>query len=393
MQQMVKRSDIQEAIRKINDIEKQLSENVFVEMAEEIHGIALAQVSNSNALFLGDPGVGKSFLVIQWAKRILGGKYFEWLIDAFTVPEQIAGHISLKKLQEDVMERNIENTICDATHVFLDEIWKGNNGVINFLLRIMNERKYYNNNKAHKAPILVLVGASNEIPEAGDHLEAAYDRFVLKYYVNTIVEDSNWIKMMDNYLSGFKGEETTITIDEIKLLQEAARLVEIPLPVKRAIVTIKNSLEVSHGIRVSPRVINNSLRIIQAQALLSGKDIADEEDLEVLRHTLWKDKDEANVIHREILKYTFPDKEKLANEETLIAALQAEIKDFKLRSTSGVEDLRKLMGLAAQAKDIKSRVETIKRDLFEKKRSTKSADTLLQKCTSLIRLITDEIGS
>ena len=66
-----------------------------------------------------------------------------------------------------------------ARLAFLDEIFKSNSAVLNILLTIINEKKFYQDGKPQPVALKVLFAATNEIPEHAE-LNALKDRFVLK---------------------------------------------------------------------------------------------------------------------------------------------------------------------------------------------------------------------
>ncbi len=66
-----------------------------------------------------------------------------------------------------------------AEVAFVDEIFKANSAILNALLTILNERLFDNGNQRLQAPLLCLVGASNELPES-EELDALYDRFLVR---------------------------------------------------------------------------------------------------------------------------------------------------------------------------------------------------------------------
>ena len=67
--------------------------------------------------------------------------------------------------------------------MFLDEIFKCNDGVLNALLTALNERKYTNEGRTYPIPTISFFAASNEIPNFNDPeekiLAALYDRLEL----------------------------------------------------------------------------------------------------------------------------------------------------------------------------------------------------------------------
>lgn len=293
--------DIDNIRTKINNIQNELKSE-FVERDDEIQGLALSILANANIFLLGPPGVGKSLLVSSWQKRIFGAKSFSYLLSQFTVPEELAGPISLKKLQEDKFVRNSSGMLTEAHLGFLDEIWKGNSGVLNFLLPILNERIVYSEGKSIKLPLLTLVGASNETPEGSD-LAAAFDRFTLKYDVKGVADKENYMKMMKNYLSVEEKSITTITLDEIIFAKNYLYLTKFPDSILRKIYKIVNALRSIEGIEISARLVNQSLRVIQAYAFLNGNEVVQDTDLLILQNIFWKTKEERCKVLPIIFKH------------------------------------------------------------------------------------------
>jgi hypothetical protein len=67
----------------------------------------------------------------------------------------------------------------DADIVFLDEIFKSNSAILNSLLSILNERRFFTGSASLQVPLSSLYGATNEIPN-DDALGAVFDRFLVR---------------------------------------------------------------------------------------------------------------------------------------------------------------------------------------------------------------------
>ena len=72
--------------------------------------------------------------------------------------------------------------------MFLDEIFKSNSAILNSLLTIINERKYYQDGVPTPVALEVLFAATNEIPEHTE-LAALKDRFCLKVLCEPVPDD------------------------------------------------------------------------------------------------------------------------------------------------------------------------------------------------------------
>jgi MoxR-like ATPase len=153
----------------------------FVHKQEIIELMCVAAIAQEPLLLIGPPGTAKSDLVIKF-KDALGvpdEDYFEYMLTRFTEPSEILGAIDIRELREGRYIRRKEGKLPTARIAFLDEIFKSNSAILNILLTILNERKFYQEGRPEPVPLRILFAATNEIPEHGE-LAALKDRFVLK---------------------------------------------------------------------------------------------------------------------------------------------------------------------------------------------------------------------
>ncbi len=162
----------------------------FVQKQEIIDLMVVAAIAQEPLLLVGPPGTAKSDLVLKF-KDALGmdeGDYFEYMLTRFTEPSEIIGAIDIKELRDGRYIRRKEGKLPTAKLVFLDEIFKSNSAILNILLTIINERKFYQEGKPEAVPLKVMFAATNEIPEQGE-LAALKDRFVLKVQSRSVQDD------------------------------------------------------------------------------------------------------------------------------------------------------------------------------------------------------------
>ena len=203
-------SDLQveaEEIRKrINRFRTSLG-RFFVQKQDIIDLMCVAAIAQEPLLLVGPPGTAKSDLVLKF-KDALGmdeGDYFEYMLTRFTEPSEIIGAIDIQELKNGKYIRRKEGKLPTAKLVFLDEIFKSNSAILNILLTIINERKFYQEGKPEPVPLRVMFAATNEIPEQGE-LAALKDRFVLKIQSRS-VQDDHFTELIDAGLQGesYKG--------------------------------------------------------------------------------------------------------------------------------------------------------------------------------------------
>jgi MoxR-like ATPase len=162
----------------------------FVGKQPLIDLMTVCAVAQEPLLLVGPPGTAKSDLVLKF-KDALGlgeGDYFEYMLTRFTEPSEILGPIDINLLRQGRYVRRERGKLPTANLVFLDEIFKSNSAILNTLLTIINERKFYQDGVPVKVRMKILFAATNEIPEHAE-LAALKDRFCLKAACRSVQEE------------------------------------------------------------------------------------------------------------------------------------------------------------------------------------------------------------
>lgn len=228
----------------------------------------LCAIAGESIFFLGPPGTAKSMISRRLQKAFKGEtKYFEYLMNEFSTPDEICGPVSLKSLEHDSYIRKTEGFLPTANIAFLDEIWKSGPAILNTLLTLINEKKFHNGSKVEKVPLKILLAASNELPAKDSGLEALYDRFIIRLMVNPVTNKNDFISLITSTTKENLSEDfetsNLISLDEIEKWQIHIDKVEVPEAV----------LEVIHSIRDSIANYNESLKI---QKNKNGKNDVDD---------------------------------------------------------------------------------------------------------------------
>jgi MoxR-like ATPase len=153
----------------------------FVNKQDVIDLMCVAAIAQEPLLLVGPPGTAKSDMVLKF-KDALGLEdedYFEYMLTRFTEPSEIIGPIDINQLRDGRYIRREQGKLPTARLAFLDEIFKSNSAILNILLTIINEKKFYQDGVPQPVRLRVLFAATNEVPEHGE-LGALKDRFVLK---------------------------------------------------------------------------------------------------------------------------------------------------------------------------------------------------------------------
>jgi MoxR-like ATPase len=174
----------------------------FVAKQEVIDLMTVAAVAQEPLLIVGPPGTAKSDLVLKFkdALGLADEDYFEYMLTRFTEPSEIIGPIDINLLREGRYVRREQGKLPTARLAFLDEIFKSNSAILNILLTIINERKFYQDGMPQPVNLRVLFAATNEVPEQTE-LAALKDRFPLKIESRP-VQDEHFTALIDMGLQG-----------------------------------------------------------------------------------------------------------------------------------------------------------------------------------------------
>ena len=363
--------------KKLEEIRQALNSKFF-ERENEVEGILVALLSRQHMLMIGPAGTAKSALSVELAKIVQGTEYFQWLLTRFSTPEEVFGPLSLKDLEKGIYKRNTITKLPEANLAFLDELFKANSAILNSLLTLINERLFYNDGTPVKVPLISVIGASNEYPEEGEGLEALFDRFLLRYELDYIAEETNFVSMMKG--TGQHQVMPSMTMEELVQLQFFSDMVTIPDDVYETLSEIRNALR-DEGIRPSDRRFKQSLSVLQARALLNQRQVVQVYDLVILENVLWETVDQKEVVS------TITRKHSQDVVTQVLSSIQNEANEvfYSIRQDhspeAGLEATQKMSVLVADLNKLKSDNQSRKADI----------DALLEKVTSMEHEILDTI--
>lgn len=258
---------------------------------ESLVGLVLVAVlAGENVLLLGPPGTAKSLLARRAALALREGHFFQVLLTRFTAPEELFGPVSLAALREhDRFERRTAGYLPAAHLALIDEVFKAGPAILNTLLTLLNERLFFNGAGVEPAPLLALIGASNEVPE-DEALEALYDRFTLRLVVEPVSGEAAFQAL----LQAPRGEAPPALDPALPLRPEewhSARAHTRGLPLSRGLSALlwrlRDSAPPEPRHTVSDRRWRRVADLVRAQAWLAGREEAGLLDVAPLAHTLW----------------------------------------------------------------------------------------------------------
>ncbi len=172
----------------------------FVDKQPLIDLMTVAAAAQEPLLLVGPPGTAKSDLVVKFkdALGLTGIDYFEYLLTRFTEPSEILGPIDINELRSGRYLRREQGKLPTARLVFLDEVFKASSAILNTLLTVINERKFYQDGAPVPVKLKILFAATNEVPEHSE-LGALKDRFCLKAACRP-VQETHFVELLDSGL-------------------------------------------------------------------------------------------------------------------------------------------------------------------------------------------------
>ncbi|EIV94378.1 AAA family ATPase [Frankia sp. QA3] len=281
----------------------------FVGRDEAVDLLGLAVLCREHMLLIGPPGTAKTSLLDRF-RRMLDADYFTYLLTRFTEPAELFGPVDIRRLQADGVYRvNTKGMLPDVEIAFLDEVFQANSAILNSLLTLINERRFHNGSRVQDAPLVTLLGSSNEIPD--DPLLAAFsDRFLLRCQLDYVPDD-----VIEQVLDvGWRQDRAAIraaTADagsgdaaggagdvpfgaaELRRLQYAVSTVDLG-GIRDVYARILRAFR-AEGIVFSDRRAVRAQRTFAAAALLAGRARAELDDLATLAHLWANPRDEPSI--------------------------------------------------------------------------------------------------
>lgn len=297
------KAEVETLRQRINKMRFALSQ-YFVEKEEIIDLMVICTLAQEPLLIVGKPGTAKSDLIIKFVQA-LGLKeqeYFEYMLTKFTEPGEIIGPIDINQLKEGRYFRRVEGKLPECKIAFLDEIFKSNSAILNTLLTIINERKYYQDGKPVPVDLRMLFAATNEIPEFSE-LGALRDRFTMKVESQS-VRGAHFEALLEKGLrnESYKAfnqrpwANISNLEDFLKLKVYLSHLMShsqqseggldryFPQEVFMLFKRIIKTLEQEDQIELSDRKVIKLYKLIRARAFLFHGGVVSKEDLIMLRY-------------------------------------------------------------------------------------------------------------
>jgi len=294
----------------------------FLERREFITFILLTILTKQHAFILGPPGTAKSEAVRNFVGRLdnING-YFEVLLSRTRPDAAVLGPWNLPLLRDQgLLRRNKDGMLQTCEIAFLDEIGKMGTTLGHDLLSLLNERIFHEpgegGQSVHPAPLYTAFTASNElIVKESDDAAALWDRLLMRILVDWIQNPSNFAHLLRQAridLDLATAVPTTVDWNDLRtVIDTVIPAIDIPDTALETVIRLRSELKEQHGIVVSDRRWKQSMRVLQASAWLDDRSEVQDDDVNVLRYTLWEDPTQIPTVERLALTVSNPMAEKI----------------------------------------------------------------------------------
>ena len=284
------------------------TENPFVALKEEMDKLVVGHEEVKIALLLGviarehiyvegPPGTAKTMLaeIISGAAQL---KFFFYQLHRDTRLSELLGDLVISKEQTDtgevIKQRVVKGGILTAEICLLDDISRAPGESLNVLLRILNERKFFDEN----IPLLTAIATSN--PTADEYYNepldpANLDRFVLQINSQGLSYGKKWdeakevIKLYTERPAEYQ-VPPRVSKEVFDDYYQKLGSVGIPEEVQEALANFVATLIEDYGCDESNSMISDrtffvkSLKIMRSHALLHDREVCTLEDLNALKY-------------------------------------------------------------------------------------------------------------
>ena len=295
---MTKAEEIQKKIEKLLN---ELNSGLY-EKERSIRLTLLAVLAGESTFMLGEPGTAKSLV----ARRISEAfeeptnkeevKFFDYLMNQFSQPDEIFGPVSVQELKNDNYRRKTAKYLPKAQFAFLDEIWKANPAIQNALLTILNEKIFRNGGEIEHVPLIGFMSASNELPAKNQGLDAIFDRFLVRILELPISDEDDFRNMVSAERIPTSNITEKLSAADIETIQSEAEKVELSddcfnvIQAVRKIISEKNNesnREADERYIISDRRWKKIVNLMRVSAYCNGRTETDLMDASLIADCIW----------------------------------------------------------------------------------------------------------
>ena len=261
--------------------------------------LLLALACREHVYLEGPPGTAKTRMA-ELVARGSGLRFFYYQLHRDTRLAELVGDVVLERrpLPDGGGERIAQNVepggVLDCELCVLDDVSRAPGEALNVLLRVLNERRFGD----RALPLATAIATGNPASDEyyNEPLDPAHlDRFAIQLRVDSLLASERLDAaraLVERFAGGETSErpevEAAVSRAELASLQAEVGEVEVPGPVKDALIEVLRRLVREHGCGEPGALLTDrsflvkAVKLLRGRALLAGRRRAGAEDLAVL---------------------------------------------------------------------------------------------------------------
>ena len=295
----------------------QISSGLY-EKENSVRLVLLSFLAGESTFLLGEPGTAKSLIARRVSQAFVDPtekekeqgviKFFDYLMSRFSQPDELFGPVSIKQLKDDIYERKTDYYLPKAQFAFLDEIWKANPAIQNALLTILNEHLFRNGKSLIHVPLIGFVSASNELPTAGQGLEAIFDRFLIRLLERPVKDEVNFFDMISGKsdMTVSVENDALLSAEDIDIIRRQSETIRLSEKSKSVISSVRKSLTLKNEepnrddrdkYVISDRRWKKIAGLMRVSAYCNGRNETDMLDTMLIANCIWSTETQESEVN------------------------------------------------------------------------------------------------
>lgn len=253
----------------------QASQGLF-ERRALIEAIILAALAREHVLVVGPPGTGRG-LVARRVARVLGGRFFEYLLGPSADPIELFGPVERKSGVVLSPYDDRTGMLSDAEVAFLEEVFEVQTTMINHLQWFLSDRVFRRGSAEVPCALRVCIASSTSLRDS-PALRAYDERFLVRTFVSPLSDERLESLLTEGWARKDSTERAVVGLPRFDRLVSAVDEVEWPAEVRKALADLLRRIR-HEGVEIADSRLIRAQRLVAAKAVLEGRTTVSTEHL------------------------------------------------------------------------------------------------------------------
>ncbi|MFO0557438.1 MAG: AAA family ATPase [Polyangiales bacterium] len=253
----------------------QASQGLF-ERRALIEAIILAALAREHVLVVGPPGTGRG-LVARRVARVLGGRFFEYLLGPSADPIELFGPVERKSGVVLSPYDDRTGMLSDAEVAFLEEVFEVQTTMINHLQWFLSDRVFRRGAAEVPCALRVCIASTTSLRDS-PALRAYDERFLVRAFVSPLSDERLESLLTEGWARKDSTDRAVVGLPRFDRLVAAVDEVEWPAEVRKALADLLRRIR-HEGVEIADSRVIRAQRLVAARAVLEGRTTVSTEHL------------------------------------------------------------------------------------------------------------------